>query len=60
MTTQFSAQRIFDEAEAELEDERFRAAVDAVKARLRAEDVRGRRWWHRFVPFYITIHRRIA
>lgn len=36
-------------AEAEIREEKFRAAVEAEKERLRAA-----RWWHRFIPI-ITI-----
>lgn len=40
-------------AQAELNEERRRALIDAEKQRLRA-----RRWWHRLIPFRITLTRR--
>lgn len=51
MTTQF----IRNAAEKELRDEKFRAAVEEEKARLRQ-----RKWWHRLIPFELklTIRRR--
>ncbi len=44
---------IREQALAELEDERFEAAVEAAKIKLRA-----RRWWHALFPFKIVILRR--
>lgn len=43
------------QAEAELAQENRRRAVDAEKARL----MRRRTFWHRLLPFVITITRRI-
>ena len=47
------AQTIFAAARAELDYEKYRAAVDAAKRQLQA-----RRWWHRLFPYTITIQRR--
>lgn len=41
------------QAREELREERRRELVDAEKRRLTA-----RRWWHRLIPFRITIARR--
>lgn len=41
------------QARAEIAEEKFRAAVDAAKVKIRA-----RRWWHALVPFRIVILRR--
>lgn len=38
-------------AEQELEEEQLREAIDRYKERIRAG-----KWWHRFIPFTITIH----
>lgn len=46
-------QRARAQAERELADERFRSAVDAYKAKLRA-----RRWWHALFPWKVIILRR--
>jgi hypothetical protein len=43
------------QAEREIDDENFRAAVDAAKVKLRA-----RRWWHSLIPYRIVILRREA
>lgn len=40
-------------AEAELRDERIRHRIEAEKIRLRSK-----RWWHRLIPFRITIQKR--
>jgi hypothetical protein len=49
----FNANAIRELAEAELRAERFRQAVDTEKQRLQQA-----RWWHRFIPFRLTITRR--
>jgi hypothetical protein len=47
------AQAILAAARAELDYEKYRAAVGAAKKHLRA-----RRWWHRLFPYTIIIQRR--
>ena len=44
-------------ARAELERERFRAAVEAEKAKLRERELRP--WWRKIFPFVISIKRRV-
>lgn len=44
---------VIDTAKREIKEERFRAAVEHEKERLRRQ-----RWWHRLFPFVITITRR--
>jgi hypothetical protein len=46
--------RILQVAKAEVQEERFRAAVEAEKTRLRQH----RPWWERLLPFVIRIERR--
>jgi hypothetical protein len=38
------------QAREELREERRRELIDAEKRRLK-----GRRWWHRFIPFQLSI-----
>lgn len=45
--------RIKRQANLELSEERFRAAVDTEKLR-----IRRRRWWHVLLPYTITFVRR--
>ena len=44
---------IIEIAKQEIRQEQWRQAVEKEKARLRAA-----KWWHKFVPFKITITRR--
>lgn len=44
-------------ARAELDNEMFQSLVRAERERILAAQSR-RRWWHRFIPFTITITRR--
>lgn len=44
-------------AEEELRAELRRAQIDRLKVSLR-EKLVARKWWHRFVPFVVTIRRR--
>lgn len=44
---------VMQEAQAEIDEENFRAAVDAAKVKIRA-----RQWWHALIPFRIVILRR--
>ena len=53
MLTSYALQEARRIAKQELYDEQLRQAIDAEKARLRAK-----RWWHRFMPFTVTITRR--
>lgn len=45
---------IFKQAVAELDEEQNRAAIDAVKLKI-LESQKLKKWWHKFVPFKLTI-----
>lgn len=47
-----------NQAHTEIEEEQFRALVEVEKEKIRQRN-RSRRWWHAFVPFTITIKRRV-
>ena len=49
---------IIASAHREIEEENRRKAIEAEKARLRA--IGKQPWWHRLLPFTITITRRKA
>jgi hypothetical protein len=53
MNSTFNINDIRDQAEAELVEETFRAAVDACKVKLKAK-----RWWHKLLPFKVVIIKR--
>lgn len=54
MSTEEIANLVREHAESELLEEKFRAAVEAEKNRLRT----FKPWWHRVFPFIIEIRRR--
>lgn len=44
-------------ARQEIRDENFRILVEEEKKRIRLE-LSSKKWWHRFVPFVVSIQRR--
>lgn len=48
---------VIEQARNEILDEKFREAVEAEKLRIRLADSR-KKWWHKFVPFVVSIKRR--
>ena len=57
MLTSYAIQEARRLAQQELANEALRLAIDEEKARLR-QRAASKRWWHRFIPFTITITRR--
>ena len=57
MLTSYAIKEARRLAQQELDNEALRLAIDEEKARLR-QRAASRRWWHRFIPFTITITRR--
>ena len=53
MTIQIDLDKVKKTAEAELEQEMFREAVDKMK-----EELNRRKWWHTIFPYTIKIIRR--
>lgn len=57
MLTSYAIQEARRIARQELEKEALRKAIDEEKARIK-QRAASKRWWHRFIPFTITITRR--
>lgn len=57
MLSSYAIQEARRLAQQELANEALRLAIDEEKARLR-QRAASKRWWHRFIPFTITITRR--
>lgn len=57
MLTSYAIQEARRIAEQELQDEAVRELITIYKARIKQQNA-NKRWWHRFIPFTITITRR--
>ena len=53
-TSKLTSKLIFETAQAEIDEERFRARVDAEKQRIREYTP----WWYRWFPWQLTVTRR--
>lgn len=57
MLTSYAIQEARRIAQQELHDEAMREMIAIHKARIKQKNA-SKRWWHRFIPFTITITRR--